>query len=275
MTTGMTHPPADTITPRSIDMEAPWRWMAKGWGDFTKAWPYSLTYGLVFVGIGMLIFGGLSAIGWSAAIPVGVGGFALLGPLLAVGLYEISRRLTEGEPLTIRDIAFVRTAAPGQMAMVGFLLAFLFMVWIRMAQLLLALFTHGESFGSLDEFANYAFSHRDGLTLLVMGTIIGGFIAFAVFAISAVSVPILMRRNVDVITAIIASFDAIRRHPGPMILWAWIIAITVAVGSALALVGLAIAFPVLGHATWHAYRDLIEPKSPLAASDSEPEAAPA
>ena len=97
-----------------------------------------------------------------------------------------------------------------------------------------------------------------GVAFLAMGTVIGALLAFAVFSISAVSVPMLMVRDVDAVTAMIASIRSVRRNPGPMLLWAWLIVVLTAVGIVTLFLGMIFTFPLVGHATWHAYRALVE-----------------
>ena len=100
----------------------------------------------------------------------------------------------------------------------------------------------------------------NGLALLVIGTAVGAAIAFAIFAISAISVPMLMTEDVDAVTAILTSVQSVIQNFGPMLLWAWLIAILTAFGLVTGFVGLIITFPLIGHATWHAYRALVEIK---------------
>ncbi|NWG45885.1 MAG: DUF2189 domain-containing protein [Alphaproteobacteria bacterium] len=241
---------------RPVGVEDVWRWVGAGWTDFRRAMPFSLAYGAVFTGVGVALVAGLFASGLSAVVPVAAGAFALVGPLVAVGLYEISRRLEAGEPLAWRPILLVRTAAPDQIALIGVALLLLLMVWARAAQLLFALFSH-EDYVVLSQFASWVLTDRDGLLMLVIGTVIGAGIGLFVFAISALSLPLLMHRDVDVATAIGLSLTAMRRYPRAMLLWAWIIAAATAAGLAAGLVGLCIVFPMIGHATWHAYRHMI------------------
>ncbi|MCE9522419.1 MAG: DUF2189 domain-containing protein, partial [Alphaproteobacteria bacterium] len=99
-----------------------------------------------------------------------------------------------------------------------------------------------------------------GLTMLSVGTVVGGALALAAFAISAISVPMLMHRDVDAITAILASVRAVVQYPGPMLLWAWLVALFTAFGTVTLFLGLIVVFPLLGHATWHAYRAVIVDK---------------
>lgn len=249
----------DKVELRKISMDAPWRWLAAGSRDMMRYPLISLGYGLAFVAFGLLITGGLWRIGLSSMIPIAVSAFVLFGPLLAVGLYELSRRLDENEPVTLKDIVLVKTKEPIQLAYLGFFLMGGFLVWARIAQTLFAYFVFG-GYPTLAEFTAFILTTPSGLALASIGTIVGGLIAFVIYAFTVISVPLLMRREVDVITAVIASVNTVKNNLGPMLLWAWIIAVVVAVGSALAIIGLALAFPLLGHATWHAYRDAVVAK---------------
>jgi uncharacterized membrane protein len=243
---------------RSASLDGPWAWLAAGWTDFRRAGLYSLVYGVVFVAAIYVMTIGLWLGGLSAWIPVAAGGLALTGPLLATGLYDISRRLESGAPLTWGFVAKTRLPAPGQMAMLGFALCLIFMVWLRAAQLIFAFFVQGD-YPPLADFSTYVLGTRDGLELLAIGTAVGACLAFTAFVVSAISAPMLLDRDIDVVTAIITSFNVLKRQPGLMLLWAWIVAVLIAVGAATAFLGLIIAFPVLGHTAWHAYRGLVEP----------------
>lgn len=239
-----------------LSVEDVWAWVHAGWRDFKRAAPFSLFYGFVFVLLGWGVTAGLWALELSALMPVAVGGFALVGPLLAVGTYEISRRLEAGEPLKLGKILFVKTAAPGQIAMLGFMMVFLFAVWFRLAQYVFATFSVG-AYPPLNEFASFALMTGQGIALLAVGTAVGGLIALTVFSVSALSLPMMMHRSVDVVTASARSVDAVRNNTRAMLLWAWIIALVVAVSAFTGFLALIVGFPVLGHATWHAYRRII------------------
>jgi len=246
---------ADEVRMRGVSMDDPWSWLSAGWRDMQRAPLWSLGYGLVFV---LVAFAGTAAL-WNAGleslIPVLAGGFGLVGPLLAVGLYEISRRLETGEPLRLRDVLFVKTAEPLQLAYMGFALLFMYFVWFRTAMLLYAGFAQWN-YIPLDQFPLFVFGTPAGLALLVTGTAVGACFALIVFAATALSIPMLMDRHVDVITAMAASMRTVANNLKPMLLWAWLIAFLMAFGCATLFVGLIVAFPLLGHATWHAYRSL-------------------
>ncbi len=265
--------PAARVRVRSIAMEDPWNWMAAGWRDLMAQPGPSLGYGAVFVIGGLIITAGLWRLGLSAATPAAAGAFALVAPLFAIQLYRASRRRDTSE--AAQDRVGSGVASAGQLAFVAFLLVFLFLAWARIAQLLFALFISGD-YPPLNEFTAYALTNRDGLMLFAIGSVAGGLLAFLAFAVSAVSLPLLVDRNIDAVTAIATSFEAIRVNPGPMVLWAWIIAVTIAVGIATAFIGLIVAFPLLAHATWHAYRDLVEvlPPDPDADKPAAPKPPP-
>lgn len=241
---------------RAPSMDDPWRWLALGWRDLWRSPLLSLGYGAAFVVLGLAIAGGLWFIGLESVAPALAAGFILLGPVFAIGLYEISRRYEAGQEAYLRNATNVRLPSPPQFAFLAFALMFLFLAWMRLATLNYALFTHGN-YLPLNEFMSFALTTSEGLTMVVIGTVIGGAIAFAAYAISVISVPILMRHDVDVLTAMWISVQVVMQHPGPMLLWAWLIAVLTAIGLATMFVGLIVVFPLIGHASWHAYRTIV------------------
>jgi uncharacterized membrane protein len=245
-----------SVTIRLPTMDDPWMWLAAGWKDVWRAPGYSLAYGLAFTLSGFALTIGLYLIGLSAFVPAAAACFMLAGPLIATGLYEISRRLETGEPLTWNDIVRAPVRSKVQMGLIGFLLMFLVLVWIRAATLLYALFTYGV-YMPLDRFAAFAIGEWQGLALIFTGSLVGAGLALIVFSVAALSVPILMQKETDAITALVASVGTVIRAPGPMLLWAWLIAVMCFFGLATAFLGLIVVFPLLGHATWHAYRSMV------------------
>jgi uncharacterized membrane protein len=127
------------------------------------------------------------------------------------------------------------------------------MAWARLAQFLFAYFVHGD-YPPLAEFTSYVLSNPSGILLLVVGTSVGALLALVAFAISALSFPMLADRPVDAITALATSVTAVREQPFVMLLWAWIVAFVTMLGAGFFIVGLAVAFPLLAHATWRSYR---------------------
>lgn len=246
---------------RQISKDAPWEWLAAGWRDIWKSSSVSLVYGLAFAVISSLLVIAITALDLSSLVLTLAAGFVLLGPILAVGLYEISRRLEAGEPIRIKEIFLVRTRAPSQLMFLGVILMIAFLIWVRVATLLFALFYGMQGFPPLSQFVNELLFTARGLALLSIGSVIGGVLALAVFAISAVSVPLLMVRDVDAVSAALLSIEAVRKNLIPMILWAWLIVLMMGFGIATLFGGLVITFPLIGHATWHAFRAVIDTDS--------------
>lgn len=240
-----------------VAFDAPWAWLSAGWRDLWMAPRISLTYGTVFAAASMGLTLALRAGGLEALVLSLGGGFLLIGPIAAIGIYETSQRIEAGQPVTFRDIALAGFRAPGQLGFFGAILAFAYFVWLQLALLLFMLFLGDKPLPPASEFIPTLLFTPHGLGLLVSGTVIGGAIAFLVFSISAISVPLLMTRRLDAVTAIGASVAAVKLNPKAMTLWAALIAGFMALGIATLFVGLVIAFPLIGHATWHACRDLV------------------
>jgi uncharacterized membrane protein len=238
-------------------MDDPWKWLSAGWRDLWRAPQYGLTYGLAFTLTGLAITAGLYVADMSSFIPAAAACFMLIGPLTATGLYEISRRIETGEKLNWADIVRAPVRSKIQLGLISFLLMFIILVWIRTAMLIYALFTYGV-YMPLDAFAAFVIGSWQGILLLLTGSLIGGVLALITFAVAALSVPILMRHDTDAFTALAASVGTVIQAPGPMLLWAWLIAVMCFFGLATLFAGLIVVFPLLGHATWHAYRDLVD-----------------
>jgi uncharacterized membrane protein len=239
-----------------VQPDAPWRWLAGGWQDAMAARPTTLVIGAGFVAVSLMIALGLWSVGLAAAIPAAAGGFAVLGPLLATTLYELSRRLERGQSTTLQDALAPRLESAGQVALIGFALMIILMIWARMAALLYALFV-GLEWKGAEAFFQFALQTGPGLTMLAIGSLIGAGLAFLAFAVTAVSIPLAMDRRIDAMTAMITSVRAIAKNKGAMFNWAWLIALATGAGLATGFIGLALVFPLLGCATWRAYRELI------------------
>jgi uncharacterized membrane protein len=246
---------APTAIAPNLTLDAPWRWLGAGLRDLARAPHLSLGYGILVIGGGAGIVWLLWRSGYASVIPVAFGLFAIFGPLLAVGLYEMSRRIEAGEPPRLFPVKFAGPRSPLQLAFIGFFLMFAALVWVRVAMLLYALFTNGN-YMPLDDFLGFAISTAPGLSMIAVGAVVGGIIAFAIYLLTVVSVPMLMNERTDAFTAVAVGLKAWKKSPGAMLLWAWLIAVITAAGVAAFFVGLAVAFPLLGHATWHAYRDI-------------------
>ena len=237
-------------------MDRPWTWLAAGWRDFLSAPKVGLAYGAIFAGFGLVITAGAWAAGVIYLTLPLAAGFMLIGPILAVGLYDTSRRLALGERPTIAQAAAAWKGNSTQIALLGVLLLIIFLFWIRVASLLFALF-FSKSALSLGHLIDETLFSLNGISFLVVGSLIGAVLAIGVFAVSVVSVPMLLDRPVNVFTAVATSIEVARRNPKTMALWAGLIVLFTGVGLVTFYVGLVVALPLLAHASWHAYRDTV------------------
>lgn len=251
---------------RRVPLDAPWDWLARGWRDLCAEPIVSLAYGGVFTALALAITGGLVLAGAEGLVPVLAGGFVLLGPLFAAGLYETSRRREAGEKVSLFGVFDIGSAAYGRLALFGVVLLFAFFAWVLIAFVLLMVFFGTASIPSAGEFVHTLLFTSTGQGLLFTGTFVGALLAAIVFSVSTVAGPLLLARDIDVVSAVVTSVRAVSHNAGPMLLWAALIAGFMAQGLATLFVGLIVAFPLLGYATWHAYRALIPLSEASAAS---------
>ena len=217
-----------------------------------------MAYGGLFAFIAWIIVFGLSMVDAESSFPVLAAGFMLLAPILAAGLYQTSRRLEKGEKIAFREVFNIGGAAYLRLAFFGIALFFAFVIWILLAFLLLMLFLGTAAAPPPSELVHVLLFTNAGLALLCVGTFTGALIAAMVFSISTVAAPLLLAKDIDAVSAIATSIRAVSLNIGPMLLWAVLIAGFMAQGLVTLFLGLIVAFPLLGYATWHAFRALVE-----------------
>lgn len=187
-----------------------------------------------------------------------IAGFALIAPIFGLGLYEISRRREQGLETRWTDaFSVARSPNIGSILVMGLLLLAIFCLWLFAANLLYTVTLGPDAPVSAQAFVRDALTTSKGLTMTIVGIGVGFLFALLVLVIGVVSLPMLLDRDVGVGTAIATSVRAVRMNPGPMAMWGFIVAASLLVGALPLLIGLAIALPVLGHATWHLYRKVV------------------
>jgi uncharacterized membrane protein len=249
---GLTLPPV-----REVPVTRPFRWLARGWRDFTQV-PFCSGYHGLAVALGGLVIGWLAMRYWPL-LPGAVSGFLLVGPILATGLYALSRRLAMGERASMTDVKDAWRRGTKPLVWMGLILAIAATAWVLLSAVLVALFVKVPITG-LEGFLRYIVLSENSY-LFTIWVLAGGLGAALVFAITVVSVPLLLDRDIDMLSAIATSVRAVGDNPVAMALWATIIMIATVLSMATAMLGFVVTIPVIGHATWHAYRDLVDADS--------------
>ena len=249
------HAGASLPTIRQISWRRPFFWLLAGWRDL-KANPLpSLAYGILFALGGDLIL--LSIIRHPHLVSVAVSGFFLVAPLLAAGLYELSRRTAQGERIMFIDSLRCFRRNGQSLAFFGLFLGLVAILWERFSAIAFALLGAGNGLDTGAFLKGIVFSGEHDAFVAIWFTL-GAMLALIVFALAVVAVPMLLDRNSDIVTAMMTSLQACIANTGPLLLWAVLIVTLTLTGFATFLFGLLLIMPILGHASWHAYRELVE-----------------
>jgi uncharacterized membrane protein len=251
-------PRVRSITPRDL-VDA----LAKGFDDFWAMPTHVIFLSLIYPIAGIIIAGATFGFDLVPLLYPMATGFALLGPIAAIGLYELSRRREQGLDTTWSH-AFDLLQAESFRAILalGLLLLVLFVVWIAVAQAIyITYFGYGAP-ESIEAFARQVLTTEAGHRLILVGNAVGFLFALVAFSLTVVAFPLLIDRNISATAAAATSVKAVLRNPFTMALWGLIVAAALLVGSLPFFVGLAVVVPVLGHATWHLYRKVVVPDLP-------------
>jgi uncharacterized membrane protein len=242
---------------RKVALDRPWLWLGAGWRDLLAAPLLSLAFGAATVVAGWLAIALLLWLDLPYLVLPLSAGVVFVGPFVAVGLYEISRRLEGGLPVDAEGALLAWRRNADQIALMGLLLLLLHLAWMRAAQLLFAVF-QWQTVPSWDRFLDLAWHSTRSLPFLAIGVVVGAILAGVAFAIGAFSMPYLLdRRGANLFEAIATSVAAVKMNLRPMLLWAGLIVLLVVLAMIPGLLGLVVVLPVMAHATWHAYRDIV------------------
>ena len=232
---------------RRLAAGSPLRWLAAGWRDYRASPRVSLAYGLIVFAVSL----GVSLLAWKLGSYVLVismlSGFIFVAPLLATGLYSVSRQITRG-----KTVSFARSVKRMQFALrdalvFALVLLVIFLVWVRAGVMVHVFFPAGES-------------HDIWLLLrfLGIGSAVGSIFALVTFSAAAFSLPMIVDRDADMVTACITSVNAVLRNKPAMVVWIALIVLLTGLGFATAGLGLIVVIPLLGYATWHGYVETID-----------------
>lgn len=231
------------------------RALAAGWRDFAAAPLFGLFFAGIYVGGGLFLAYALFEWGEATWLIPAAAGFPLIAPFIAVGLYEVSRRREAGLPLQWSAVVgALRGRGDEQILSMGIIVFVAFGFWLMVAHGIFAIFLAESGIGSesLEIFRTGA-----GIAMLLVGSAVGGLMALAFYAVTVMSLPMLVDRETDFLTAIIVSLATVRSNSTVMLVWAGIIAVLLFVAMIPLFLGLLVVLPVLGHATWHLYRRVV------------------
>lgn len=242
-------PPSPRIELRTLTLSDPLRWLARGWRDFTRAPAIGLFYGACFMTMGWAL---LKVYEHAPAYMLALSaGFLLMGPFLCLGLYRTSQRLEAGEPPDFGDSLLAWDTRTAQLGIFGFVLLVLEMLWGRATLVVFAV-----SFDGMPDFKGslLALLDPENIGFIVAWSVVGAVFASLVYAISVIAMPMILHRQTDAITSGLTSMRLVLSQPGVMFCWALLISLVVGLALLPWFAGLLVAGPVIGHASWHAYR---------------------
>jgi uncharacterized membrane protein len=232
---------------RSLHWKAPFNWLRLGWRDFKRAPRVSLTYGLIMVVLSYAISAATWVLG-NLGLYLGlISGFVFIGPLLALTLYAVSARLESGAPLSVRATTRDAGHTLGDAMIFAIALLIIFLIWARAATMVHVFFPVGGE----NDWTEWAL-------FLGVGSAVGAIFCALIFTASAFSLPMILDRESDTVTAIVTSINATLRNKPAMLVWAICIGLCVLGGLFTAYLAFAVLLPLLGHATWHAYHETID-----------------
>ena len=251
------------VVPPAVASRKQWRmnispsrafsWLRFGWHDLIENPSPSLTYGFLITSISFFAVWTLFRTGYDYILFPALSGFLVIAPLAATGLYVKSQRLSMNTPITLKHMVFAKVPSGNQIVFVGLILSLLIILWMRAAVLLYALFFGLLPFPGMDQILTILVSTSTGWALLAVGGLVGGVFAAFSFSISVFSIPMLLDERVDALTAMGRSMTLVWHNLPVMLVWGSVVLVFFILSIATGLLGLVVAFPVLGHATWHAY----------------------
>ena len=241
---------------KRVTLDAPFRWLAAGWGDLAASIVPCTIYGALVTMVSVALFWVLiqsNLAFWALALSCG---FVFVAPMLAMGLYEAGRALESGDRPTLARMLFVRAAFRSDVFYLGLALLLIYLLWGRIAQIVYGLSTY-RLHETVPELAAFALNTPEGHVMLISGAIIGAVMAFFTFSIVLVSAPMLLASRASVFGAIFTSLRAVSNNFTPALIWAGLITLMLLAAALTGFVALVVIFPWLGLASWRAYRDLV------------------
>lgn len=254
--------PASRLEIRKVDPAMIRGALSEGIADFKRRPAMSLFFGLVYTLLGLAILAAVTVYGsiW-LIVPLAVG-FPLVAPFLAAGLYEMSRRYENGEDFSWSEIfTVVFRQQKREFGWMAFVTLFIFWVWIYQVRLWLTIFLQWHSFSSFDAFLNIVMTTQEGWGFLIVGTLVGAFLSTVLFSVTVISMPLLLHRDIDFVSAMILSIRTVFENLPVMLGWGIVIALLIFLSMIPAFLGLLFMLPILGHTTWRLYRKVIAEKA--------------